>query len=296
MANNVTIIGAGNLGKAVAAVLARREDARVRMWDKDPERVPGQGDVAAAVSGADVVFFCVPSWVMRDAVSAVAPHLKTEEIVVSMAKGLEGTSHKTMDALLAEVLPPGQRFALMSGPMLSVELMKGLPGAAAVAASETSTSAKIEALFAGTNLRVERSTDLRGIAIAGVLKNVYALALGVADGLVWEGNAKGLLVARAVREMAEIMGSLGCEPGTILGPAGIGDLVATGFSPHSRNRTFGYELVRTGKCDIESEGCASIEALNAMLGSRSEKLPVFQAVRRTVAGKASAAETFEALL
>jgi len=270
--DRVVVVGAGALGKAVGG-LVEKKGAMVDFWDANPAAVPGQKPLAEIVPLANHVFFCVPSWAMREAVVGVVPYLPPQAAVFSFAKGIEKFSFQTMAEVVPALLPPGQPFVVVGGPMLAEEISVG-KGAIGVFASQNAAALQAARdLFASDDFYVETTDDVAGVALAGVLKNIYAVALGVADGLELSGNQKGWLTARAICEMRAIAMALGANPYTILGTAGIGDFIATGYSVHSRNRETGIEIVATGKCDIRGEGLNALPFLIDRLGA--EKAATF---------------------
>lgn len=266
----MVIIGAGEIGTAIAKSLRDANAAEVFLWDKDASKVPEQKPLSEIMPLADFVFFCVPSWVMRMAVSEVSQYLIPKAIIISLAKGIEAETLKTMNEVLEEALPKGQKFALLGGPMIAEELVAGAQGFGAVATAGEEIYSLVNNLFKNTNIFTEYSADIRGVALSAVLKNVYAVSLGVADGLKWSGNAKSWLAAKAIKEMSEIAEILGGKKETILGTAGLGDLLVTGFSEHSRNHQIGDELVKTGKISLKGEGVASLNSVLKLLGEKSK--------------------------
>lgn len=275
----VVIVGAGHLGTAVAAVLGGRKDVDVRLWDKDPAKVPGRRPLEETLTDADAVFLCMPTWVVRDGLDEIGPHLSKDTVVVAMSKGIDAEERLTMDALFPSRLRDGQPWALMSGPMLAAELTEGKFGAATVASTDAAAAALVAGLFDGTAIVTERSADPRSVALAGVLKNIFATGLGIADGLHLQGNAKGYLVSLAVSEMRYVIALLGGDPDAAFGPAGIADLVATAFSPHSRNRAAGHEFVLSGATPKDSEGYAALPLLLALLNDETAETPFLDALR-----------------
>ena len=271
------IIGAGEIGGAIEFLL-KETGKTVQKWDADPSKVLGQEPLERLIPKAQILFLCVPSWVLRDAMRSIKPFLKSRAIVVFLSKGLD-QGGKTVPELAEEMLP-GQTFALLSGPMLAEEIKKGF-GGAAVAASKSSKARRVMSeLFAGSSLRVEASSDVRGVALASVLKNIYAVALGIADGLAWGGNKKGWLADQAIGEMEKIVPMLGGRAKSVLSPAGIADLIATGFSSYSSNRQGGDELVKSGICCKKSEGFVSLPPLAARLGQQVSQFPLFSLLQR----------------
>lgn len=293
---NISIIGAGEIGQAIAHVLSAKPNYVISLWDKDPAKVPDQKDLVEIIPPSDFIFLCIPSWVIQAGVESILPHLKPNTIVISLAKGIEREKGRTMDELLTETLPTNQPFALLAGPMLAEELKADKIGLGMVATAEASISRAIIDLFSNTNLKLEPTDDVHGTALASVLKNVYSLALGIADGLEWNDNLKGWLAAQSFKEMLAIGQTLGAQKETLLGSAGMGDFIATGFSKYSLNREVGNELVKSGQASHLSEGLASLpNLLNGKLKNINEDWIVFNGLKAILLDHAEAKNIFESL-
>jgi glycerol-3-phosphate dehydrogenase (NAD(P)+) len=321
---HVTIIGAGELGAAMGGLL-QRNGIEPELWDANPAKVPGQKSLGDAVKDADCILFCVPSWVMRSAVSAVlaTSMLHKDAVVISFAKGIEEDANanvnindsqnvnsvaggKTMTELFDELFSDEQArpFAVVGGPMLAEEIVAG-KGAVAVFASKqpsaldmcrtlfTSQDALSENSIVGStnnkaandgdielNIRTEFLDDPSSLSFASVLKNSYAVALGVADGLGASENEKGWIASVAIKEMINIATLLKADAQIILGAGGAGDLIATGYSGYSRNRGIGAEIARTGVCHLQGEGIASLPSMKARIDAAdaAEQFPLFDFV------------------
>lgn len=288
---NIVFIGAGKIGTAIGLAL-QAKDFCLAFWDKDPAKTREPRDLQELVPTADFLFFCVPSWVLREAIKEVTPYIKKDTIVISPSKGIEVAHNKSTDEILKELLPSGTNFALLSGPMLADEICKGNLAAAVIATEKEETYRKIAPLFAGTNIKIEHSKDVHGVALGGIFKNVYALALGMAEGLGWGSNEKGILVTKAIVEMQEIFKLLGGRPETVLTFAGLGDFIATGFSPCSKNYTAGLEIARDGAAKTVSEGLASFNSVMKLLSGHVEKFPLLSAIKKVVVDKNPADPVF----
>jgi glycerol-3-phosphate dehydrogenase (NAD(P)+) len=305
--SHVAIIGAGELGAAIGGLLQRHGIEPV-LWDADPAKVPGQKLLGDAVKDADCVLFCVPSWVMRNAVSAVLATgaLRADAVVISFAKGIEADvdvnantkdtqnvsgaasgNGKTMTELFDELFSGDQArpFAVVGGPMLAEEIVAGKGAVAVFASKQPSALDMCRTLFissdvlsnnavagsvenkladegrAALNIRTEFLNDPSSLSLASVLKNIYAVALGVADGFGASENEKGWVASVAIKEMVNIATLLKADAQIILGAGGAGDLIATGYSGYSRNRGIGAEIARTGVCHLQGEGIASLPSL-----------------------------------
>lgn len=278
----ILIIGAGELGSALAHVLKKKCGVHIMQWDKNPRRVRGQRPLAQLVPAADFILLCVPSWAMREALKKIRRYITPKATAVSFAKGIERNSANTMDKVLAASLPKRQPFALVSGPMLAEELQMGKRGKGLCAATSPRIRAGVIALFRSTNVSLSPSTNVRALALAGVLKNVYALALGIADGLGWSAAQKKRLTTRAVKEMGDVLALL-AKGRTLAGSsAGRGDLIATGYSRYSRNRLAGERLGQGSGIDRGSEGIASLAPLAKLLGKRVSRFPIMNAIKKII--------------
>lgn len=277
MKKNVAIIGAGNLGKALEKILSPRHT--VMLWDKVPAKVPHQKSLAETVTDADIVFLAIPSAAVREAASSIAAFLKPHAVVASASKGIEAGTLATMDAVLSASLKPGQPHVFLGGPMLAKEIEDGKRAMAACGtANNRKHFAPIRQVFNKTNLKVEYSGDIRGVALCGVLKNVYTLGLGMAAGLQLGNNTIGWLASRGFAEISTIMLMLGGRKKTFMGTAGLGDFVATATSPHSMNYKAGSEIAQTGSTVFASEGIISLPSLLALLGSSAHKFPLLTTI------------------
>lgn len=272
----VAIIGAGEIGQAIGQVV-RKNCSNVEFWDVDSSKVEAQRTIMEVLNGITVLFLCVPSWGMRKALQEIYPHLAPDTVVVSLAKGMEET-HKTMEELLTELLPSGQKVALLGGPMIAEEINKDLRGYAEIAAVEYDTYEKVAALFVDTNVLTSYSADVHGVAAAGVIKNIFTLAVGLEEYYDFGVNARGWLVTECLSEMEKIIAKLGGKPETARGLAGLGDFLATAFSKYSRNRQAIEGLASTGEIKLHSEGMASLESLLYRLGGDTTDLPVLKAL------------------
>lgn len=298
MPRKVAIIGAGRFGNSLAR-LFRRAGAKVALWDVEPRKVPGQRSFEDTIALADAVFFCTPSFALEKSLKNAKPVLKRNCIVVSPIKGMiDGRSDVTAVEMIRRRLPD-HPFAILGGPMLAEEMDKGLGGMAVIAADDLRTARRIGQLFAASAVNVTYSTDSRGVALAGILKNVYAMTLGVAAGLGWGMNAKGALVVQATAEMGKILSALGSKFEMAYGMAGLGDLIATGFSHHSRNYSVGLALARGRRPSLKGEGGLSLPSLLTLLSRKKKdyrKFPILAATAKAIQGKFAVRKVFQRIL
>ncbi len=299
MSNKIVIIGVGRIGRAIEKILQNKSEPGIiiELWDKDLFKVLNQKPLAKIVPLADFLFLCVPTNVTREILSSILPYLNKKTLVISPSKGIEENTLKTVADILEELLLNKAQYALLFGPMLAEELAKGIIGIGVVAIKKQEVFTKIETLFINTNLLLEYSLDVRGVALAGVLKNIYAIGLGISNSLGLGGNFKGWLIQKAAKEMAEIIELLGGKKETALGSAGLGDLVATGFSVYSYNYQVGEELAKTGKCLPKSEGLISLPSILKLLGENNiYKFPFFRALKKIIFDNQDAKVIFGELL
>ena len=259
----VAVLGAGSWGTTVASIVAR--SAPTVLWARSAEvaeEIDTQGrnsrylgdmplteglratdSLAQAVQDADVLIMGVPSHGFRRVLEQVVPHVRPWIPVVSLVKGLEQGTDRRMTEIVAEVLP-GHPAGVLAGPNIAKEVMAGYAAAATIAMPDQNLADRLADLFRTSRFRIYSTTDVVGVEIAGALKNVFAIAAGMADGAGAGYNTKAMVITRAVREMRRLGEALGGEPLTFSGLAGTGDLIVTCFSPLSRNRHVGEELGR----------------------------------------------------
>jgi glycerol-3-phosphate dehydrogenase (NAD(P)+) len=262
----IAVIGGGSWGTAFAAMLSERH-AEVTLWVREPEVcaeiregrenrsfLPGipvppgvlpTTDLAEALAGREIVAVAVPSPHVRALARQAAEHLSPSACVVSLAKGVENGTLQRMTEVLAEELPAfSGRLAALSGPTFAREVAEGKPTGATLAAADERVAASLQAAFSGKRFRVYAETDVVGTEIGGALKNVLAIAAGMSDGLGFGHNARALLIARGLAEVARVGVCLGARPQTFAGLSGMGDLVLTCTGDLSRNRTVGMRVGR----------------------------------------------------
>lgn len=262
----LAVVGGGSWGTAFALLQARRH-RDVALWVREEEvcrqiardrrndaflpgfSVPPQvrptTSLAEALAGRTIVAFAVPSHYLREVALRAAPHVSEAACVVSLVKGIENTTLLRMTEVLAQALPrPAQTIAALSGPTFAREVAEGKPTGATVAAPDASVAARLQAALAGDRFRLYADTDVAGVELGGALKNVLAVAAGMADGLGFGHNARALLIARGLAEMARLGLALGASERTFAGLSGLGDLVLTCTGDLSRNRMLGLRVGR----------------------------------------------------
>lgn len=292
---HVAIIGAGEIGQALSHVLSKNTEVSINLWDKQEDRVPDQKPLAEVVASANCVFLCVPSWVLRSVAREIAEHLSPTAVVISLAKGIEEKTLKTMDQILAEELPVTLH-GVIGGPLIAEELLADLSGIGVLAASDDRLFVRMMPIFLNTNLHIEHNSDIHGVALCGVIKNIYAMGLAMAADLKFGSNFNGWLIKQACYEMGDILTVLGGQRDTAYSSAGLADLVATGSSVYSKNYVSGEEIAEKGATEQKSEGIVSLPQLLELVGTNANTLPLLGALREIIQEKKNAKEALTSLL
>ncbi len=206
--------------------------------------IEAASEMGKAIEGASLIIVSVPSQIVATLASDIAPHLRAGQIVLNVAKGLQAETHKRLSEVLTSELPPALHKAVgsMGGPAIAIEMARGVPMAVIAGFEDADARLKVQSLLQNESLKVETTDDLQGLELCSTLKNVYAIALGMCDGMGFGMNTKAFVGTVAVEEMARICIALGGRRETVYGLAGLGDLLTTGYSQHSRNRTLGDKL------------------------------------------------------
>jgi glycerol-3-phosphate dehydrogenase (NAD(P)+) len=276
------VIGAGSWGTTVASLTS--SNVPTLLWSRRPEvaqeineqntnesylsgfRLPSvleaTADLEQAVGGADVLIVAVPSTGFRETLEEVAKYVRPWIPVVSLTKGLEGGSMLRMSEVAEEILP-GHPVGVLTGPNLAREIMDGQAAASVIGMSDLVVAEALQPVFAGGLFRVYINHDVIGCEIGGALKNVVAIATGIAQALTVGDNTRAMVITRGLAEITRLGVCMGGELATFAGLAGLGDLLATCMSPHSRNRHVGEELGRGKKiAEIISEMSMVAEGVN----------------------------------
>ncbi|CCH75254.1 NAD(P)H-dependent glycerol-3-phosphate dehydrogenase [Nostocoides australiense] len=270
---NVTVLGGGSWGSAIASIAAR--NAPTLLWARDEATVAdinerhvnsrylddlplnpalrATNDLEHAIATADVLVLGVPSQACRGVLTEAAEHLRPWVPIVSLVKGLEQGSRLRITEVVRETLP-GHPVGVLNGPNIAREIAAGYAAAATLAMPDQQQAESLQNLLRSTMFRVYTSTDVVGVEVAGALKNIFAIATGFGDGLEAGDNTRAMVITRSLRELSRLGVAMGGHEQTFSGLAGMGDLIATCTSPHSRNRRVGIRLAQ-GKTlpEIEAE-------------------------------------------
>lgn len=319
----VSLLGAGSWGTALAMLLANNghdttlwsavaeEVTMLRENREHKDRLPGvklpdnvfiSDDLESACQDKDLIVFSVASPFVRATAQQAAAFIKEGQIIVNVAKGIEESTLMTLSEILQEELPQAD-IGVLSGPSHAEEVSQGIPTTVVVGAGTKKTAYFIQDMFMNETFRVYTSPDITGIELGGSVKNVIALAAGVLDGLGLGDNTKAALITRGIAEMSRLGVALGGKMETFSGLSGIGDLIVTCTSQHSRNHNAGY-LIGQGHTMQEAmdevkqvvEGVHSARAALKMAQEHHVSMPIVEEVNKVLFENKSAKEAMESLL
>jgi glycerol-3-phosphate dehydrogenase (NAD(P)+) len=304
----IAVLGAGSWGTALAVSLARcdhpvtlwarREEAATTMRSTRhnptylpdvclPDLIDITSDLNEAATSSDVWVIATPSHAVRPLARRLIPHGHEDVIAVSVAKGIENDSLETMSQVLTEVLTtvPPEHIAVLYGPSHAEEVGAGRPTTLVAAAPSMEVARFVQDIFMAPHLRVYVNDDVLGIEIAGSVKNVMALAAGMSDGIGYGDNAKAAIITRGMAEIQRLGLAMGARASTFAGLAGIGDLVATCTSAHSRNRYLGEQIGKGKSLDevlaqmqMVAEGVRTAASVHALAQKHDIEMPITEAV------------------
>lgn len=322
MFDKVVVVGAGSWGTTVATIAARGAPtvlwarrpelaAAVNEERENPDYLPGvalpsnlhaTAALDEAVAGASLAVMAVPSHGFRAVLAAMAPNLRPDCSVLSLAKGLEQGTQKRMTEIVAEILP-GHCAGVLSGPNLAREVLAGQPAATVVAMSDPRIAELAQRLLGTERFRVYTNADVIGCEMSGATKNVLAIAAGISAGLGLGDSSLAALVTRGIAELGRLVVAMGGHRMTIAGLAGIGDLVATCTSPLSRNRAVGVELGSGRAIDdivsgmhMVAEGVKTARPLLDLAASFGIEMPIGEQVAEVLEGAQTPADAISALM
>ncbi len=300
----IGVIGAGSWGTTLADLLAKKGH-EVTLWAYEAELVadmrtgrensmylPGirladnlafTGSLVDAVRGKDLLLFVVPSQALRSVLKETIAHISPESIIVSASKGIEVGTLKLVSQIYEELLPPAlyRRFAVLSGPSFAREVAAEMPTAVVAAAEDDVVAKKVQDVFTCGFFRVYTNGDVTGVELGGAVKNVIAIAAGIADGLGFGCNTRAALITRGLAEIARLGLALGAKGETFAGLAGMGDLVLTCTGDLSRNRTVGIQLGQgrlladiLGEMRMVAEGVKTTESTCLLAQRLGVEMPI----------------------
>lgn len=304
MSTKIAVIGAGSWGTALAVLLAQKKYT-VNIWARRkqladeindckenkqylpgvvlPDNLQAQSNLESVIQGSDVIVLSVPAQSFRENLMLIKPMVNPKTIFINTAKGIENKSLLRLSEVFAEVFAedPTQRFAVLSGPSHAEEVGKNIPTAIVATAANKEIAETVQDIFMTPYFRVYTNLDIIGVELAGALKNVIAIGTGISDGLGFGDNTKAALITRGLAEITRLGTALGAQPQTFSGLAGIGDLVVTCTSMHSRNRRAGIAIGQgssvkeaTELVKMVVEGITTTEAAYALAQQKQVEMPI----------------------
>lgn len=319
----LTVLGAGSWGTALAA-LSARNGVPTRLWGRDtealatiaadrlnqrylpdiplPEALAYEGDLASAVRGADVVLIVVPSHAFATLLVDLAPLLDSGTAIAWATKGFEPGTGRFLHELVAEFLP-GRAAAVVTGPSFAKEVASGLPSAVTVHSDDAAFAQQLACLLHAPNLRAYSGGDVLGAELGGAMKNVLAVATGIADGMQLGLNARAGLITRGMNEMLRLGVALGARPETLIGLSGLGDLVLTCTGDLSRNRRLGLALGQGVAIDEAVRGIGQVvesiltaDEVMRLADKHGLDLPISAAVCAVLHGQSTPVDALKTLM
>lgn len=289
---NVLILGHGEMGQAMEYWLRPRHD--VAVWQRQPR--PGRPlDLSATAAHSDFVLFCLPAAPHFELATRLRPVLRQTTLCISIAKGLDD-SGRTAAQVFHEVFARDIAWGVLHGPMISEEIRAGRPAFADFASLYPDAHERLQKLFAGAPFVLRATRDVFGASWSAVLKNVYAILFGIADGLELGDNMRGWLAVETVREIETIVTALGGSAATPYSLAGLGDLITTATSTGSHHHELGRKLARGEPVALDGEGIHTLKTLYARRPFRLEPYPLLRVMHDIVEDPARARAIVEALL
>lgn len=319
----ISVLGAGSWGTALSLLLYNNGH-EVKLWSaledevemlnekrEHASKLPGvhlpdqieiTGDLEECLKSPDVAVLAVPSPFTRSTSKQMAPYVKEGQIIVNVAKGVEEHTLMTLSEIISQEIP-GANVCVLSGPSHAEEVGKGLPTTCVVSAASRETAEYLQGIFMSPVFRVYTTPDILGVELGGALKNVIALAAGTADGLGYGDNTKAALITRGMAEIARLGTKMGARIETFYGLSGIGDLIVTCASVHSRNRKAGYLMGKgysmqeaMDEVNMVVEGVYSAKAAKSLSEKYQVEMPIIDEVNKVLFEGKAASEAVKDLM
>lgn len=323
MTKKIAVIGAGSWGTALAVSLSGKGHS-IKIWDINQEHLqelkenrenkrflpevafPDQLEVAftvsEAISGSDIVLFSAPAQHFRSALDGALPYLNKDMVLVNVAKGIEQKTLMRMSEIAFEKLPDA-KYVVLSGPSHAEEVGRGMPTTVVSASKDLELAEYVQDVFMSDSLRVYTNTDVIGVEFGGSLKNIIALGAGISDGMGYGDNAKAALMTRGITEIARLGTKLGAQASTFSGLTGVGDLIVTCTSMHSRNRRCGIMIGEgmkpseaTVKVGMVVEGMYTTEAAYQLAQKVGVEMPITEQIYHVINEKVDARDAVRSLM
>ena len=320
----IGVLGAGTWGVALARMLSKAGH-EVMIWSaleqeidqlsaththpnlpgmEIPEAITYTKAMETVCEGKEILLFAVPSPFVRATARKAAPYVKDGQVIVDVAKGIEADTLKTMTQIIRDEIPnPAVKLVALSGPTHAEEVAKDMPTTIVSACEDLAAADLVQEVFTTGCMRVYTNDDVHGVELCGALKNVIALASGIATGLGCGDNARAALITRGIAEISRLGAVMGCREQTFGGLAGIGDLIVTATSMHSRNNRCGMLLGQglskeeaTAKVGMVVEGLNALPAALRLAEQYRVEMPIVETVDAVVSGRLPAAEAVQHLM
>ena len=320
----IGVLGAGTWGVALARMLSKAGH-EVMIWSaleqeidqlsaththpnlpgmEIPEAITYTKAMETVCEGKEILLFAVPSPFVRATARKAAPYVKDGQVIVDVAKGIEADTLKTMTQIIRDEIPnPAVKLVALSGPTHAEEVAKDMPTTIVSACEDLAAADLVQEVFTTGCMRVYTNDDVHGVELCGALKNVIALASGIATGLGCGDNARAALITRGIAEISRLGAAMGCREQTFGGLAGIGDLIVTATSMHSRNNRCGMLLGQglskeeaTAKVGMVVEGLNALPAALRLAEQYRVEMPIVETVDAVVSGRLPAAEAVQHLM
>ncbi|PIR03869.1 MAG: hypothetical protein COV59_04350 [Candidatus Magasanikbacteria bacterium CG11_big_fil_rev_8_21_14_0_20_39_34] len=321
----IAILGAGAMGTTMAEVAARNNHnvflwnwegdltplRQIDKWRENKKYLPGfllhkgiipEKSLESTLMGAQVVCFAVPTAVIASIFTSCKPFIDKKSILVDMAKGLDGKTSRPITTIMGKVFPKNP-LVVMSGPAVALDIMKGYYTQMDLASQKRKAAKTVQEIFSSSTMGFDLRDDVVGVELAGAFKNVYAIALGLCDGLGYGLNTKAAFLTHAMEEMACVVEAFGGKRKTVYGLSGFGDLIGTALSDNSRNRCFGEYLGRglsvekaLKKVGKVVEGKSATFALISFAKKKNKNVPLANMVSSILSGEVSARCALETYL
>jgi len=301
----ISFIGCGSWGGALGQ-LASKNGFSVLMWHRNsevvekmtkarshyilPQMVFGDSvqftnDLEKTVSYSDILVLSTPSQTVRGVLESIGG-IDQNKIIVNIAKGIETGTLMTVSDIIIDVKDFSySNIVTLSGPSHAEEVMSGFPTTLVSASKNPDAAMKIQKIFSNNNMRIYSSSDIRGVELGGAMKNVIAIAAGISDGIGYGDNSKAALMTRGIREIARLGNAMGAEAGTFSGLSGIGDLIVTCLSQHSRNRRVGQQIGEgkileniLSEMKMVAEGVETAKSLHRLIEKYQVEMPISEAI------------------
>ena len=274
----VLILGHGEMGQAMEFLLAPHH--ALRIWQRHPPAGEAPVNLETVVPESDIILFCLPATAHAAVAAQIAPTLRGATLCLTIAKGLDERG-RLPAAVLTETVG-ATRVVVLYGPMISEEIRAGKPAFAECGTPEPAAYERIAALYSGTTLHLEPSSDIRGLSWSAILKNVYAMAFGMADELNLGDNTRGFLAVTALHELSAIVQHLGGAPSTPYRLAGLGDLITTATSAGSHHHELGRLIVRDQRAALKGEGVHTLAMIEQFRPLDSSGFPLLRLIATCV--------------